>query len=119
MFRSYPRFSPDGKYLAFIAARTDGKPEEADNPKVTSQVWLLNRAGGEAQRLTEMSGGASGFEWSPDSTRLVIVSYDPEDKPEKEADKDGMATVTTFGQIPPEIYRLADPDRLGIGGWSE
>ena len=42
---SNPRFSPDGKYLAFIAARTDGKSEESDDPKAKSQIWLLNRAG--------------------------------------------------------------------------
>jgi len=91
---SSPRFSPDGKYLAFVAARTDGKSEDSDDPKAKSQIWLLNRAGGEAQRLTEMPGGVSGFEWSPDSTRLVIVSYDPEEKPEEDADKEGPSHDT-------------------------
>ena len=75
-----PRFSPDGHYLAFIASRTDGKSEAADDPKAKSQVWLINRSGGEAKRLTELPGGVSGFEWSPDSSRLVIVSTEPEKK---------------------------------------
>lgn len=75
----HPRFSPDGKYLAFVAARSDGNSEDDDDPKGKSQVWLLNRSGGEAARLTEMPGGVSGFEWSPDSSRLVLVSRDPED----------------------------------------
>ena len=83
---SHPRFSPDGRYIAFLAARTDGKSEETDDPKVKSQVWLLNRAGGEAQRLTEMPGGVSGFEWSHDSTRLAIVSKDAAEKREKGED---------------------------------
>jgi dipeptidyl aminopeptidase/acylaminoacyl peptidase len=83
---SHPRFSPDGRYIAFLAARTDGKSEESDDPKVKSQVWLLNRAGGEAQRLTELPGGVSGFEWSHDSTRLAIVSKDAEEKIEKGED---------------------------------
>lgn len=91
---SNPRFSPDGQYLAFIAARTDGKSEESDDPKALSQVWLLNRSGGEAQRLTQMPGGVSGFEWSPDSTRLVIVSFDPEEKPDKDAETDGPSHET-------------------------
>jgi len=39
----HPRWSPDGKYLAFLFARNEGK----------TQVWLLNRLGGEAQKLTE------------------------------------------------------------------
>ncbi len=85
----HPRFSPDGKYLAFLAARGDGTQGgdgESDDPKGKSQVWLLNRAGGEAERLTELAGGVSGFEWSPDSTRLVLVSRDPE---KKDDDPDG------------------------------
>lgn len=83
-----PRFSPDGKYLAFITSRSDGKSEESDDPKAKSQVWLINRSGGEAKRLTQLPGGVADFEWSPDSHRLVIVSMDPEEKTKINADKD-------------------------------
>jgi dipeptidyl aminopeptidase/acylaminoacyl peptidase len=73
----HPRWSPDGKYLAFTSSRNNGK----------SQVWLLNRLGGEAVRLTETSQGVNDFEWSPDGSRLVLVIQDP--KPEDaEADKE-------------------------------
>ena len=84
----HPRFSPDDRYLAFVAARGDGNSEESDDPKGKSQVWLLNRSGGEAERLTELPGGVSSFEWSSDSTRLVLVSRDPE---EKEGENEGAA----------------------------
>ena len=77
---NHPRFSPDGKYLAFIAARGRGDAGDEDDPAGKAQVWLLNRAGGEAERLTEMAGGVSDFEWSPEGTRLVLVSMDPEKK---------------------------------------
>jgi len=77
---SHPRFSPDGKYLAFIAARSEKSDEKSDDPADKAQVWLLNRAGGEAERITGLAGGVSGFEWSPDSNRLVLVSTDPEKK---------------------------------------
>src|SRR6266478_5561029 len=80
---SHPRWSPDGKFLAFLSARNAGK----------NQVWLLDRRGGEAQRLTETAQGVDDFEWSPDSSRLVLVLRDP--KPEdleavtdKDKDKD-------------------------------
>jgi dipeptidyl aminopeptidase/acylaminoacyl peptidase len=76
----HPRFSPDGRFLAFVAARGNGNTEESDDPRGKKQVWLLNRSGGEAQRLTELPGGVSSFEWSPDSTRLVLVSRDPEEQ---------------------------------------
>ena len=60
---SHPRWSPDGKYLAFLSARNDGK----------TQVWLLNRQGGEAQKLTDTPQDVDDFDWSPDSKRLVLV----------------------------------------------
>ena len=84
---SNPRFSPDGRYLAFIASRSDGNDDD-DDPANMAQIWLLNRSGGEAQRLTEIAGGVSGFEWSPDSARLVIVSRDPEEEKDPDATHD-------------------------------
>lgn len=84
---SQPRFSPDGRYLAFLAAR-GGDADEDDDPAGKTQVWLLDRAGGEASMLTEMPGGVSVFEWSPDSTRLVLESKDAKD----DGDDDDEAT---------------------------
>ena len=63
---SHPRWSPDGKWLAFLSARDDGK----------TQVWLLNRLGGEAQQFTRTPQDVDDFAWSPDSTRLVLVLRD-------------------------------------------
>jgi dipeptidyl aminopeptidase/acylaminoacyl peptidase len=77
---SHPRFSPDGMYLAFIASRSKNDSEKSDEPADKAQVWLLNRAGGEAHRLTALAGGVSSYEWSPDSQQLVLVSSDPEKK---------------------------------------
>jgi dipeptidyl aminopeptidase/acylaminoacyl peptidase len=76
---STPRWSPDGRYLAFLSAR-DGK----------SQVWLLDRRGGEAVKLTDEKQGVNTFAWSPDSTRLALVMTDPD--PAEAADaKDAKA----------------------------
>jgi dipeptidyl aminopeptidase/acylaminoacyl peptidase len=72
---SHPRWSPDGKYLAFLSARNEGK----------TQVWLLNRSGGEAQRLTGTPQDVDGFAWSPDSTRLVVILRDPSEEELAEA----------------------------------
>jgi dipeptidyl aminopeptidase/acylaminoacyl peptidase len=93
---SHPRWSPDGKYLAFLSARNGGK----------NQVWLLDRRGGEAQKLTEVAQGVNDFEWSPDSTRLVLILQDP--KPEdleaaKEKDKDKPATPPKPKTPPPFV----------------
>ena len=72
---SSPRWSPDGKYLAFTSSRP-GKAKGA-------QVWLLDRGGGEAFQLTELKGRLQGYEWSPDSKRMALVVGDPD--PEAEA----------------------------------
>lgn len=67
-----PRWSPDGKYLSFTAARGE---------KAKTQVWALNRLGGEARQLTRVKQGVSGYEWSPDGKRMVLLIRDP--KPEE------------------------------------
>ncbi len=107
----HPRFSPDGSYLAFIAARNDGNSEEDDDdPKSKDQVWLLNRSGGEAQRVTELPGGVSGFEWSPDSTRMVLVSMDPQESESPNGDDE--KTHDTPKPIVIDRYQFKQ-DRLG------
>jgi dipeptidyl aminopeptidase/acylaminoacyl peptidase len=60
---SDPKFSPDGRYLSFLSARkADGK----------SQLYLLDRRGGEAQLLEGIAGDVSEYAWSPDGSHLVI-----------------------------------------------
>lgn len=64
-----PRWSPDGKYLSFVAVREG----------VTSQVWLLDRRGGEGIKLTDVKGDLINYSWSPDSKKLVLEMKDPKD----------------------------------------
>jgi dipeptidyl aminopeptidase/acylaminoacyl peptidase len=85
---SMPRWSPDGRYLAFLASRGD-----EEEKKKGSQVWLLNRSGGEAQKLTDIKGGISDYSWSPDSRRLVLVVNEPDPNAEPEK-KEGWKRKT-------------------------
>lgn len=88
----HPRWSPDGKYLAFTSSRNGGK----------SQVWLLNRLGGEAVRLTDVTQGVGDFEWAPDSTRLVLVIHDPKpEDAEAQASKEGDKATPAKPKTPP------------------
>src|SRR5262245_30077970 len=66
---SSPRWSPDGKYLAFLSSRQGAKK---------AQIWLMNRAGGEAYKLTDIKGGISEYAWSPDSKRFILAVEDPD-----------------------------------------
>jgi dipeptidyl aminopeptidase/acylaminoacyl peptidase len=58
-----PRWSPDGKTLAFIATREGG-----------AQVWLLPVGGGDARKLSTLADGASDPVWLPDGSGLLVVS---------------------------------------------
>jgi dipeptidyl aminopeptidase/acylaminoacyl peptidase len=58
-----PRWSPDGKTLAFIATREGG-----------AQVWLLPIGGGDARKLSSLADGASDPVWLPDGSGLLVVS---------------------------------------------
>jgi Tol biopolymer transport system component len=60
-----PRWSPDGKTIAFISDRDE-----------TSQIWLINPRGGEAFRLTGIKGGVSSFAWSPDGVKIAFLSQE-------------------------------------------
>lgn len=63
------RWSPDGKYISFITARNGG----------TSQVYVLNRQGGEAYALTNVKGELQTYEWNPDGSKLALIIKDAED----------------------------------------
>src|SRR5450631_1268810 len=59
-----PRFSPDGKTLAFVSTRSG-----------ISQVYLLDLGGGEPRKLTDLAAGAQDpLVFSPDGKRLAFVS---------------------------------------------
>jgi len=67
-----PRWSPDGKTLAFLSARaSDSSSTEAPKP----QIYLLSMTGGgEGFPLTKLTNAVQSFQWSPDGSRIVLVS---------------------------------------------
>ena len=83
-----PRWSPDGKTLAFV--RT---PEG----KTDGELWLLPMSGGEPRKLAGLPGGVANPAWSPDGTRLAFTSgHNPAlDDPKKEKPKHEPGRVVT------------------------
>ncbi len=62
---SAPEWSPDGKFLSFLAKRgTDA----------TTQIYILNRKGGEAKALTKLKKGSIiDYAWSPDGSKIALA----------------------------------------------
>lgn len=59
-----PRWSPDGRRLAFIS----------DRDKPGSQIYIIQADGGEAQKLTQLEeGSVQSLAWSPDGSRIAFL----------------------------------------------
>lgn len=61
---SSPRFSPDGRWLAFLSERGEEKP----------QLYVMPVDGGEARQVTKLPLGAGVPAWSPESTRIAFAA---------------------------------------------
>ena len=75
-----PQWSPDGRWIAFVAKRprTEGKApddDKDDKGDEESQVYVIAPDGGEARRLTDVPTGAFGIKWFPDSRRIAFLSH--------------------------------------------
>jgi dipeptidyl aminopeptidase/acylaminoacyl peptidase len=60
---SSPRWSPDGKRLAYISSQEGGP-----------QIWTMDVQSGETKKITSISTGASDPVWSPDGRYFAFVS---------------------------------------------
>jgi dipeptidyl aminopeptidase/acylaminoacyl peptidase len=74
-----PRWSPDGRWLAFTSNR--GEKEQ------TAQLYVISAEGGEARRLTDLKEAIEDVAWSPDSKRLAFTARDRDEAYEEEDEK--------------------------------
>jgi dipeptidyl aminopeptidase/acylaminoacyl peptidase len=77
-----PRWSPDGRWLAFVSNR-DGDDEK----KAKGQLYVLPAHGGEPRRLTDGKESVESLAWSPDSSRIAFARRVPDEAYEEEDDR--------------------------------
>ena len=106
---SAPRWSPDGKRMAFLrAGEKDGKPEPA-------QIYVMDMSGGEARALTDMPKGAGAPVWSPGGHAIAFSSTTEGkdfDKKKPDEEKSDVKVITKA------VYRsnglgYIDTERVG------
>jgi dipeptidyl aminopeptidase/acylaminoacyl peptidase len=118
---SSPRWSPDGRRIAFLARRGD----DAHN-----QIYVLDADGGEARRVTTHPTAPSDLTWSPDSRLLYFTAANAPSAAAKEkkrlqddvyafeetnfeqehlwvTDLEGKTTQMTFGDYSVTDYTLS------------
>ena len=78
-----PKFSPDGKQIAFLSRRVENKP----------QIFVIRLMGGEAEQITTVKSGVSDFKWSPDGTQIAYIMQDPETAEEEKQKKEKTDVV--------------------------
>ncbi|HEV3143800.1 MAG TPA: S9 family peptidase [Gemmataceae bacterium] len=70
---SNPKWSPDGKLIAFTSKR--GGDE-------VPQIYVISPEGGEARRVSKMPFAASSLKWSGDSSTIYFIAWTWPDTPD-------------------------------------
>jgi len=97
-----PRWSPDGRSLAFLSNRgEDGQ----------TQIWIMRADGGPAEKLTSAPSGVDSYKWSPDGRMIAFLTRDDatdEEKKKQEALDDAIEVDHHYKYLRLWVIGLAD-----------
>lgn len=97
-----PKWSPSGKLISFLSSR---KGEDDKDESSGSQIWLIDKRGGESWRITQLQSGVRGYEWIDDDHFLILTRENRTlREQEKKERKDTSYIVEDQEHITP--YRL-------------
>jgi dipeptidyl aminopeptidase/acylaminoacyl peptidase len=100
----HPRWSPDGKSLAFLSDRDKG-----------STLWVLPMSGGEPRRVTANDGFAKDFAWSPSGKHFAVAwqAMSERELLERDGKTDQIKKAPQFKHITRLFHKLD-----GAGWWN-
>jgi dipeptidyl aminopeptidase/acylaminoacyl peptidase len=91
-----PRWSPDGKQIAFLSNRDDQQ-----------QIYVMRADGGEAAAVTKGKRSVHSFAWSPDGKQIAFLAPDAKSEAEEKKDKDkDDARVVDKNDKQPRLWLL-------------
>ena len=100
----YPRFSPDGKWIAFSSDRNGNL-----------DVFIIPSEGGAAKQLTFHSADDTVLGWSPDS-RAVLFASQPRRRLHRQALHRRRSTAA-WSAMPAPIWACMPATRPTAGSW--
>src|SRR5215472_19326868 len=111
---SDPKWSPDGKWIAFLSERkasggkgdnvdadSDSNDEansdaDSDSKEEVSQIYLISPNGGEGFAITQGEEDVHAFSWSADSQTIYYATREPWTKEQKDEYKNQWKDVVQY-----------------------
>jgi dipeptidyl aminopeptidase/acylaminoacyl peptidase len=101
---SEPRWSPDGRWIAFLSERksssekgdSDSDSDSTAKDEGASQLYLISPNGGEAFPVTQGEEDVHDFSWSPDSQTIYFATRQPWTRTQKDDYKNDWKDVVQY-----------------------